>query len=232
MVMARISQGKEVEGKERLLGVRRALKRKKPDFMRSDSYKRRRVKQVWRRPKGRQNKMREQRGGARRRVEPGFGSPRLVYGLSRQGRGVVTVHRPEDIAGIDTLSQAALLSATLGLRKKVEVVKAAMDRNVIILNLKDPAAFLKGVEERFARKKAAKKEEQRKAASKKKAESIESVVEKEAKQKEAKQKEAKPAQEEKAAAEAPGEASLPEESPDDKAKREQKERDKVLTRKT
>ena len=227
MVMARKSQVKEVEGKERLLGVRRVLKRKKPLFLRVDAHKRKRVKQVWRRPKGRQTKMREQRGGARKRVEPGFGSPRLVYGLSRAGYDVVTVHRPEDIAGIDTASQAALLSATLGLKKKVETVKAAMDRNVIILNLKDPAAFLKGIEERFAMKKAAKKEEQKKSASKKKAESIESVVEKEAKQ-----KEAKPAHEEKAAAEAPGEAGLSEESPDDKAKREQKERDKVLTKKT
>jgi len=148
MVMARKSQVKEVEGKERLLGVRRVLKRKKPLFLRADAHKRKRVKQVWRRPKGRQTKMREQRGGARKRVEPGFGSPRLVYGLSRAGYDVVTVHRPEDIAGIDTASQAALLSATLGLKKKVATVKAAMDRNVTILNLKDPAAFLKGIEDR------------------------------------------------------------------------------------
>ncbi len=209
--------------KERLLEVRNQLRKRTPKFIRADAHKRKRIKKVWRYPRGLHLKMGEQKRGARKRVEPGFRAPALVRGLSPSGYESVIIHRPEDIEGMDSRTQAALLSATLGVRKRVEAVKAALKSNITILNLRDPEAFLEGVRERFAKKKAAKKE---KMTEEKKAKSIEAVVEKEAKPasteekpelKKKKQPKAKPAKDV---------------SVEEKAKQEQKERDRLLTKKT
>lgn len=214
---------------ERLLEARRELKKRTPEFIRVDAHKRKRLEKVWRKPKGRHTKMREQKRGARKRVEPGFRSPAEVRGLSRSGHEPVMVNRPEDIEGIDSRTQAVLFSATLGTRKKVAAVNAALKRNIKILNLKNPEAFLEGVRERFEKKKAAEKTKEKEAKARKaKAESIESVVEKEGKPASTKEKPKKPAKAAKKKQKAkPAEGA----GPDEKAKQEQKERDKLLTTK-
>lgn len=206
--------------KQKLLDERKRLKKRTPKFIRVDAHKRKRLKKVWRRPKGRHTKMREQKRGARKRVEPGFRAPAAVRGLSRSGHEPVMVNTPADIEGIDSRTQAALLSATLGVRKKVEAVNAAVKKNIMILNMKEPEAFLDNVRKRFEKKKAAEKEKKTKEK-KGKAESIESVVEKEAKPASTKEK-PKP---KKAA------KKTEDESPEEKVKKEQKERDKLLTKK-
>ena len=211
--------------KERLLEVRNQLRKRTPKFIRAETHKRKRVKKVWRYPRGLHLKMGEQKRGARKRVEPGFRAPALVRGLSPSGHESVIIHRPEDIEGMDSRTQAALLSATLGVRKRVEAVKAALKSNITILNLRDPEAFLEGVRERFAKKKAAKKE---KLTEEKKAKSIEAVVEKEAKPASTEEKpELKKAQKKQPKAKPAKDVSA-----EEKAKQEQKERDRLLTKKT
>lgn len=214
--------------KEKLLEVRSQLKKRTPKFIRVDAHKRKRLEKVWRKPKGRHTKMREQKRGARKRVEPGFRSPVEVRGLSRSGHEPVRVNTPADIEGIDSRTQAALLSATLGVRKKVEAVNAALKRNIKILNMREPEAFLDGVRERFEKKKAAEKVKEKEAKAKKgKAESIEAVVEKEAKPASTEEK-PKPKM---AAKKKPKAKPAKDASAEEKARQEQKERDKLLTKK-
>ena len=227
--MASKSEALGTGAKEKLLEMRRQLKKRTPKFIRVDAHKRKRLEKVWRRPKGRHTKMRDQKRGARKRVEPGFRTPRGVRGLSRSGYEPVMVNTPSDIEGIDSRTQAALLSATLGQKKRVEVVNAALKRNIKILNMKEPEAFLDGVKERFAKKKAAEKEKEKKTKEKKaKAKSIESVVEKEAKPASTKEK-TKPKKATKK--EAAKKEAAKDGGPEEKAKQEQKKRDKILTKK-
>ncbi len=214
--------------KETLLEVRREAKRRKPKFIRVDAHKHKRLDKVWRRPKGRHTKMREQKRGARKRVEPGFRSPALVRGLSRSGYEQVIVYNLSDLEALNPKTQAALLSRQMGTKKKVDVVKAAIENNITLLNLRNPAEFLKSVEQRFAKKKAAKAAKEAKDKKKKTAaKSIEAVVEKE----EAKPAESKPA-EKKAPAKKKAAAKKKEaDTPEEQEKVEQKKRDKVLTKK-
>ncbi len=228
MIMVKeTSKASDAGTRERLLEVRSQLRKRTPRFIRADTHKRKRLKKVWRYPRGRHLKMGEQKRGARKRVEPGFRAPRLVRGLSRSGHEPVMVHSPEDIEAMDSRTQAALLSATLGARKKVEAVKAALKSNIVILNMRNPEAFLEGVRERFAKKKAAEKE---KTAKEKKAKSIEAVVEKEEKPASTEEKPVQKEKQKMAQKKRPKVKPAKDVSAEEKAKQEQKERDRLLTK--
>ena len=76
----------EVKGeKERLLRIRSAQKSKKPDFNRQESWRYKRVKSSWRRPRGRDSKMRKKKGGWPKLVNVGYCSPKKVRGFHPSG---------------------------------------------------------------------------------------------------------------------------------------------------
>ena len=68
-----------------LLELRNKIKAKKPRFIRHDAHKKKRVSLNWRRPRGRQSKMRLHKKGYARGRSTGFGSPNQIRNLSRQG---------------------------------------------------------------------------------------------------------------------------------------------------
>lgn len=176
------------------LAVRNSLKRRKPSFIRQDAHKRKRLGLKWRRPRGIHSKMREQQKG--RRVSPriGFGAPRDVRGLTREGFVPIMVVRPEDL---DKVQQPFTIAHTVGLKKRVAIVKIAVEKKLRILNIKDPQAFLSSVEQlmkdrqqkKSSRVSAKKKtQEESKKVAEKQVKKEESVEEKEQREKEEKRK--------------------------------------------
>lgn len=137
-----------------LLEQRITVKRKKPKFYRQDSHKKARLALVWRRPKGLHSKMRLGKRGYRRSVEVGWGSPRLVKGLHRTGLEIVAVHNVKDLDLIDPKKQGALIAATVGQRKRVQIAKEAIQKNITILNMKDPAGYIQETDAKMKAKKA------------------------------------------------------------------------------
>ncbi|MEK6840625.1 MAG: eL32 family ribosomal protein [Nanoarchaeota archaeon] len=87
---------------------------------------RRRKKQVWRKPKGRDNKMRESRKGRPPLVSIG-------YGRKKTGRKTVVVHNLQDLenAGKNDL----MLLGKIGRKKKTEVLKKAMEKKIDFQNI-------------------------------------------------------------------------------------------------
>ena len=109
-----------------------------PKFLRHTSHKysklglRRKKKQIWRRPTGRDNKMREQRRG----------HPALVaigYSTDRKERGKVDKKTPVMVRNVQQMekiqkNQIAILG-NVGKKKKIEIAKKAKELNIEIYKL-------------------------------------------------------------------------------------------------
>lgn len=108
-------------------------------FVRTDYWrmsklgKRRRKLQVWRRARGKHSKMRRRRKGY-----PAI--PMIGYKQSRKDSGKVRglipvlVNNANDLSKIKS-GQGAILSSTLGAKKRIEVIKKAESMKIKILNL-------------------------------------------------------------------------------------------------
>jgi len=121
----------------RLMRVRVLMERREPRWMRMDEWRFLRVahRESWRRPKGNDNKIRLEIKGYPKRVKVGYGKPRLVRNLHPTGFKLVTVHRPEDVDKVDPTKEAIVIGRTVGLRKRVEIVRRAIERGVRVINV-------------------------------------------------------------------------------------------------
>ncbi len=117
----------------RKLTLREALKSEKPDFARQESWRYKRVKPSWRRPKGLDSKMRLKKGGWPKSVGVGYRSPRAVRGFHPSGFEEVIVHNVEDLKGVKP-SQAVRIGHTVGGKKRAEIIKMAEGLRIHILN--------------------------------------------------------------------------------------------------
>lgn len=165
-----------------LLEIRNKLKSKKPNFVRHDSHKLHTPKN-WRKPRGKHNKQRLNKAGHRKSPSTGFGSPKKVKFLNREGYKIIHVKNIKYLEKIDKNKEAVLLLRTLGLKKKIEILEKCKLLGLKVLNLKDIDAFLTKIKEQKAGKKQAKtkKEEEKikaKEEAKKKAEEKEKEKEK------------------------------------------------------
>ncbi len=87
--------------------------------------KRRKKKQIWRRPTGRDNKMRERRRGYPARVNIGYKNPEQEKNII-----VNNVKELERIGKKDNI-----VVGNVGKKKKIEIVKKAKELNINLLNL-------------------------------------------------------------------------------------------------
>lgn len=150
-----------------LLELRNKLKKKKPEFVRQDAHKIKRLKKKWRKPKGLHSKMRHGFRGYRRCVQVGWGSPAKVKGLHKSGMKMRVVHSIKDMIGIDNAKEGIIISRKLGLRKKLQVIDIAIKNKITVFNLKDPVKFIEETRKQKEDSKKKKKEEVKKKESKK-----------------------------------------------------------------
>lgn len=156
---------------QRLLKVRRIMKAKKPKFVRQDAHKKVRLAEGWRRPKGLQSKVKDQKKGHYRRISVGFGSPAKVRGASRDGFMPVMVSNVSELKKIGP-DQAAVIPRGVGQKKRAEIVKRADELSIKILNIKNSQEYLKSViddmKDRKEKQQTLKTERQKKKAEKEK----------------------------------------------------------------
>jgi len=129
-----------------LLAYRKHMKARKPDFIRQDEHKRPALGKKWRRPKGIQSKMRKNKRGYRASVTTGYSSPRLVRGLHPSGLRAIVIHTLNELNALDPKTQGAMLGH-VGLKRKMELLRHAREKNIPVLNVKDVAGFIKKVED-------------------------------------------------------------------------------------
>ncbi|MEX2703093.1 MAG: 50S ribosomal protein L32e [Candidatus Baldrarchaeota archaeon] len=120
--------------KEKLLELRKKIKSKKPDFVRYESWRYKRVKPNWRKPKGIDSKVREKRKGWIKMPDIGYRSPKVVRGLHPSGFEEVLVYRPEDLEKLDPTKHAVRIAHTVGTRKRLTILEKAEELELVVLN--------------------------------------------------------------------------------------------------
>jgi len=119
---------------KRALKIRELIKKKKPEFLRQEWFRYKRLSENWRRPKGLTSKMRRHMKYRISVVRIGFRSPREARYLHPSGFEEVIVYNVKDLEKIDNKRQAARISGTVGTRKRIEIEKKADEMRIRILN--------------------------------------------------------------------------------------------------
>jgi len=119
----------------RLLRLRGLMKLKKPNFTRMNSWYLARIDEdVWRRPKGLDNKIRLERKGFPARVKVGYRKPKFVRGLHPSGKEEVLVFNEIDLSGLDPKKHIVRIASAVGKRKRQQILEAAKKMGLKVIN--------------------------------------------------------------------------------------------------
>ncbi len=144
--------------RKRLLALRRAAKKKKPNFVVKSSHYSARVTSRWRYPRGRHSPIRQMHRGKPALVRIGYGAPQEVRGLHPSGLEPIVVASPQELLSVQKGKQGAILSRTLGARKRAVLLQLAQKEGIPLLNVKDITKALQGIMEKIASRKKARQE--------------------------------------------------------------------------
>ena len=189
---------------KKLLATRKLIKSKKPEFVQQDYHKKKRLSKKWKRPTGLQSKMRHQFKGYNRRVKQGWRSPVEIRGFHGKGLESVIINNVAELSNV-LKDQGIIVSAKVGLKKRIDILRKAEELKIVVLNLKSDAVL----------KKADILKEMKNVEMKEKTEKKKKTIEESLKKAEKKEKD-----KEKSA-----------ETDEDKKKEEKKEKDEVLIHK-
>src|SRR4030043_1452219 len=122
---------------QKALKTRKRAKQKKPEFLRSESWRYTKLSESWRRPRGLDHKMRRKIKGWPPMVSTGYKGPKIARGLHPSGYREVLVHNTKEIIAIDPTTQAARIAHTVGRKKRAQIIAEARAKKVVILNAKE-----------------------------------------------------------------------------------------------
>jgi large subunit ribosomal protein L32e len=108
---------------EELLAARRKVAQRRPRFIRQESWRYDRLAENWRKPKGKDNKMRKQKSGMPAIVKVGY-----------RGYSDNLVHNTAELAKLDPKKDAARIGHTVGKKKKIEIINKAVELGIKVLN--------------------------------------------------------------------------------------------------
>ncbi|RLI56008.1 MAG: 50S ribosomal protein L32e, partial [Candidatus Thorarchaeota archaeon] len=120
----------------------RLMRRRQPAFRHEQAHRWVRVKESWRKVRGIDSATREKRKGRPAMVEAGYRKPRLVRGVHPSGYTEVLVYRPSDLDNLNPDLHAVRIGATVGARKRQEIIKKAEIMMIRVLNAGAPEAVM------------------------------------------------------------------------------------------
>ena len=119
---------------EEILAARRKVAEKRPRFVRQESWRYDRLAENWRKPKGKDNKMRKQKSGVPALVKIGYRGPRIARGLHPSGYTDNLVHNIVELLLLDPKKDAVRIAHTVGQRKKIGLLAKASELGLKVLN--------------------------------------------------------------------------------------------------
>jgi large subunit ribosomal protein L32e len=121
--------------KQRDLKIWKEQKKKIPDFIRSDSWKVKRLENSgWRKPKGLENKMRLKRKGWPPIVKIGYRKIRSVRGLHPSGLKEVLVYNEKELVGLDPENTIVRISSSVGKLKRIKIIDECNKLGIKVAN--------------------------------------------------------------------------------------------------
>lgn len=118
-----------------LLELRNKIKERKPDFIRQDNPKRRKLNDKWRKPKGIHSKIRHKFKGRRKMPSPGYKSPSKLRGVHASGLKMINVHSVENLEKLEGKMEGIIVAKSVGMKKRLEIFKKAKELNINVLNV-------------------------------------------------------------------------------------------------
>ncbi|MDQ3884596.1 MAG: 50S ribosomal protein L32e [Thermoproteota archaeon] len=119
---------------EELLTAREKVAKRRPKFVRQESWRYDRLAENWRKPRGKDNKMRKQKSGMPAIVKIGYRGPRAARGLHPSGYTDNVIHNTAELAMLDPKKDAARIGHTVGKKKRIEIINKAAELGIKVLN--------------------------------------------------------------------------------------------------
>lgn len=120
--------------KERL-ALRQKVAERRPDFIRQESWRYKRVGLAWRKPKGIDNHQRRQKfRGRPGLVKIGYGGPKIARGLHPSGFTDNLVYNLDDLQKLNPRTDGVRIAHGVGKKKRVEIVAKALEQKFKIFN--------------------------------------------------------------------------------------------------
>ncbi len=120
---------------------------KKPKFKRYARYVKK-VKDAWRRPRGKSNKLRRHFKSRGFLVSPGYGTPKRLRGLHPCGLREVLINNADELVKVDPSINCVRISSRVGKKKRIDIQKKAEEKKIKILNPKKVELKKKVVKEK------------------------------------------------------------------------------------
>lgn len=144
---------------KQLLELKKKIAKKRPTYLRSDAHRRKCIPQQWRQPKGMHSKIRLKRRGKISHPGQGVASPKAVRGMTMQGMRPIEVSTAKELERIDSKTQAIVLRR-VGQKKRIELLKLALAKKIMILNIRKPEELIKQAEEEMQKIRESKKKKE------------------------------------------------------------------------
>jgi len=118
-----------------------------PKFRRQEWFRFRRLGEKWRRPRGKDSKMRMGKSGKPAMPSVGYKLPKPVRGLHPSGFAEVMVSNPKDIEGVNPGRQVIRIASSVGRRKREQILARAKELGIRVLNPEVKKRGAEGTEE-------------------------------------------------------------------------------------
>ena len=117
------------------LALRDQLSKSTPKFIRPESWRYKKLKTAWRKPKGVDNHQRKQKSRGRPGlVKIGYGTPTIAKGLHPSGYTDNLVHTINDLENLNPKQDGIRFGHSVGTKKRNELMKVILEKKFKIFN--------------------------------------------------------------------------------------------------
>ncbi len=124
----------DAERLQKLVELRREFSKRRPAFVRPESWRYDRIRPEWRKPKGLDNKVRKSKKGWPRRAKVGYRGPLVSRYLHPSGHYEFMVQNEEELDSLIPGRDVARIGATVGARKRGIILARAKELGIGVVN--------------------------------------------------------------------------------------------------